>query len=82
MQKTKGQHGGARPNSGRKAVLEKPTKVLVTLEHRQRNRLQRYTVKRKIQGMSAGVRQLIDDLEESDNAENLRNVGARATSSN
>ena len=83
MKKNKAQHGGARPNSGRKSILTGPSKLLVTLEQKQRSKLEHYVEKEHIPGMSAGVRHLIDDLpEESDNGKDVRDSGTRPASGN
>ena len=69
MRKKKNQHGGPRPNSGRKPILDGPIKTLVTLEKAQRRKLGQYMRDAKVAGMSAAMRQIIDNLpgEESDN---------------
>ena len=64
----KASHGGARPGAGRKATLEKPVKVLVTLEKGQASKLDKLC-KRTGSNRSAAVRDMIDAniKEESDN---------------
>jgi len=64
----KASHGGARAGAGRKATLEKPVKVLVTLEKTQAKKLDRMC-QRTATNRSAALRKMIDAnvKEESDN---------------
>lgn len=73
----KASHGGARAGAGRKATLEKPVKVLVTLERGQARKLDRLC-KRTGSNRSAAVREMIDTnvKEESDNAGSQSGVPA------
>jgi hypothetical protein len=65
--KKKGQHGGVRSGSGRKPVLDGPTKMIVNLERSQLQRLGNYCAKTH-KTKSEVVRGLIDTIkEESDN---------------
>lgn len=64
-------HGGRREGAGRKATLEKPSPVLVRLEKRQLDALDRFGKERKLPNRSTSLRTIVDEAtkpsEESDN---------------
>ena len=55
-------HGGPRPRSGRPKELEKPQKVLVTLEQTHLRLLAEYAKQHKLGGRSAALRWILDKL--------------------
>ena len=69
--KKKGQHGGVRAGSGRKPVLDGPSKMIVNLERGQLQKLGEYCAKNH-KTKSEVVRALID----KDLTDEVRNVGS------
>ena len=61
--KKKSKQGGKRPGAGRKAFLDKPVKLLLTLEQQHVDKLDEYAERRTLQGRAAAVRSLIDGLD-------------------
>jgi len=63
-------HGGRRDGAGRKSTLEKPSPVLVRLEQRQLDALDRFGKERKLPNRSTSLRTIVDEAtqpsEESD----------------